>query len=493
MIKPQVCHFDQFYALELFVGKSLYTVVTVHFHIICGIINHIVAPYERGIHMQNSQYQKTIKDICRFARENDNEISRFSIADILQMEYPGITEPEINKIVQNITDTGIRVRTNTDEDYPADSVDSTDFYPANVNISQTNLSVSNVIDRLRHDEFLLKPDFQREGDLWSPEKQSRLIESLMLRIPLPAFYFDATKEGFWEVIDGQQRLTAFKNYIAGEEIGEDKETGEPRYGNLKPFKGMQYLRDFNGKTFDQIPRQYIRRVKEANLIAYTVNRGTPEKIIYNIFQRINTGGMNLEPQEIRHSLYQGRSTKMIEQMAKMPSFRSATQYSLSSDRMMDREYALRYIAFTEMDYEKNYKGNIDDYLILTMKNINKANDDKEKQIFAEFERTMDICHNTFGRFAFRRYTKNDKKYRRGPINKALFEVWSVCFKNLPDDDVSLICNKRDKFIEDYAAVLSDSRYGLALKAGDESSVKRRMDMTKTFLRRFLHANKTQTS
>ena len=443
--------------------------------------------------MQDSQYKKTTKEICRFARENGNEISRFSVVDILQMEHPGISETGINQVIQEIRDMGILVKSSADEDYPADSIDPTDFYPANVNISHTNLSVSNAIERLRNDEFLLKPDFQREGNLWSPEKQSRLIESLMLRIPLPAFYFDATKEGFWEVIDGQQRLTSFKNYLVGEVTGEDPMTGEPQFGNLKPFQGMQYLRDFNGKTFDQIPRQYIRRVKEANLIAYTVNRGTPERIIFNIFQRINTGGLNLEPQEIRHSLYQGRSTRLIEQMTHIPAFRSATQYVLPSDRMIDREYALRYIAFTEIDYEKYYKGNIDDYLILTMKHINHVDDATEQRILAKFERSMEICHKVFQQYAFRRYVKNGPKYRRGPINKALFEVWSACFTNISDTRVQLILNNREEFLESYANALADEKYSVALRAGDESSVKRRMDMTRSFLKEFIYAYKTYSS
>ena len=443
--------------------------------------------------MENARYLKTIKDICRFARENDNEIARFSAVDILQMEYPGISETEINRIIQEIRDSGIRVKDNADEDYPSDTFDPADFYPANVNISQTNLSVSNVIERLRNEEFLLKPDFQREGDLWSPEKQSQLIESLMLRIPLPAFYFDATKEGYWEVIDGQQRLTAFKKYLVGEKIGEDEVTGEAKFGNYEPFQGMQYLRDFNGKTFNQIPRQYIRRVKEANLIAYTVNRGTPEKIIFNIFQRINTGGLNLRPQEIRHSLYQGRVTRLIEKMAHLTSFRRATEYRVATDRMADREYALRYIAFTEIDYEKYYKGNVDDYLILAMKHINDADETTEMRILSEFERAMDICHKVFGQLAFRRYVKNGDKYRRGPINKALFEAWSACFKGLPDERVQLILDYRNEFIESYANALCDIKYSLALKAGDESSVKRRMEMTRDFLKEFIYAYKTYSS
>jgi hypothetical protein len=203
--------------------------------------------------------------------------------------------------------------------------------------------------------------------------------------------------------------------------------------------------------------------------------------------------MNLEPQEIRHSLYQGRSTKLIEQMAAMPSFRTATQYSLTPDRMVDREYALRYIAFTEIDYEKRYKGNVDDYLIAAMKQINQADDDTERRILSEFKRTMEICHNVFKEYAFRRYVRAGSKYRRGPINKALFETWSVCLRNMPDTRVELILDNRDAFIESYGNFLADEKYSLALRAGDEFSVKRRMDMTRSFLKEFFYAYKNYSS
>ena len=440
--------------------------------------------------MNDQRYKKTINEICRFAEENDKKISRFSVVDILQMEYPDIEEPEIGQICQAVQSNGVQITEDSDENYSAEVVDPIDFYPANVNISQVNLTVATVMDRLCYDEFKLKPVYQRKGGLWSDEKQSRLIESLMLRIPLPAFYFDATKEGYWEVIDGQQRLTAFQNYLVGPKISEDDTTGEPVFGNKKAFEGMQYLREFNGKTFDQIPRQYVRRVKESNLIAYTVNRGTPEKIIYNIFQRINTGGVNLEPQEIRHSLYQGRSTVLIEKMANDPAFKEATQYAISPDRMLDREYALRYLAFTELDYEKLYKGNIDDFLILVMKEVNSENDEQEEKIFKEFQRVMGICHEVFGRYAFRRYAKMEKGYRRSPINKALFETWSICIKEASDEAVELLFLYKEDFIEKYCDFLADEKYSTSLKGGDESSLKRRIDLTKNFLREFVYAYKS---
>ena len=98
----------------------------------------------------------------------------------------------------------------------------------------------------------------------------------MLKIPIPAFYFNAADDDRWVVIDGRQRLTAFQNFLVGEG------------GEKKAFEGLQYLRDFNGFTFDDLPRQYARRIKETPIIAFTVEKGTPDAVVFNIFQRINT-------------------------------------------------------------------------------------------------------------------------------------------------------------------------------------------------------------
>ena len=92
------------------------------------------------------------------------------------------------------------------------------FIPADVNISQKPINVYNLMERLENDEINLSPDFQRNGNLWSLEKQSQLIESLMLKIPIPAFYFNAADDDRWVVIDGRQRLTAFQNFLVGEDV-----------------------------------------------------------------------------------------------------------------------------------------------------------------------------------------------------------------------------------------------------------------------------------
>ena len=92
---------------------------------------------------------------------------------------------------------------------------------------------------------------------------------------------------------------------------------------------MQYLTDFNGKTFEDLPRQYIRRIKEASIVAYTVIKGTPDEIVFNIFQRINTGGVQLNDQEIRQALYSGRGTELLKTLAERREFKEATQFAVN--------------------------------------------------------------------------------------------------------------------------------------------------------------------
>lgn len=337
------------------------------------------------------------------------------------------------------------------------------------------MSISNIIDRLENDEVDLAPDFQRHSALWSQEKQSRLIESLMLKIPLPAFYFDASKEDKWIVIDGLQRLTAFQNYLVGVK---DSDNTKRKF----KFKGMQFLTDFNDKTFDELPRQYIRRIKEANIIVYTVAQGTPDEVVFNIFQRINTGGVQLNDQEIRQALYSGRGTGLIKDLADMSAFKEATQYAVKPDRMMDREYVLRFISFTELDYESEYKGKIDSFLIKGLKKANNFNDDDIERVTKKFVRVMNRCNAVFGKLAFRRYSKN---FRRGPINKAIFEIWSICFSELNDNELDKIQQRKDEFINGFAELLTDAEFSSDLRSSHQNAVMRRVGMARNLIKEFI--------
>ncbi|MGN0988502.1 MAG: DUF262 domain-containing protein, partial [Otoolea sp.] len=305
--------------------------------------------------------KEKIEEIVEFARKNNDSISESTVIDIIKNKEELVHESQISEVKQEVEKYGISIV--TDEGYPAEETDPETFIPAEVNISQKPLNIYNLMERLLNDEIELQPGFQRKGNLWSLKKQSQLIESLMLKIPIPAFYFNAKDDDKWVVIDGLQRLSAFENFLVGVENDEGERI-------KKKFEGLQYLKDFNGFTFDDLPRQYIRRIKETSVIAYTVEKGTPEEVVFNIFQRINTGGIVLNDQEIRQALYQGTGTKLLQRMADCEEFGRATQYMISKNRMIDREYANRFLAFTELDYRKEYAGNIDSFLIKALKQAN---------------------------------------------------------------------------------------------------------------------------
>ena len=327
---------------------------------------------------------------------------------------------------------------------------------------------------MENNEIDLEPEFQRKGNLWPMDQQSRLIESMMLKIPIPAFYFNAANDDRWVVIDGLQRLTALQNFL----VGQPDENGNNR---KEPFVGLQYLEAFNDLTFDELPRQYVRRIRETPIVAYTVEKGTPDVVVYNIFQRINTGGLQLNPQEIRQALYTGKATRLIQQLVENKEFQTATQYAIESERMTDREYVTRFIAFTELDYRLEYKGNIDEFLIKALKKVNTYTEKELQRVALGFERVMRYSKDIFGRYAFRKYNEN---WRRSPINKALFELWSVCFSELSDQQLDRIVKKREEFLVAFRNLQQTPEFVTALKAGDRYSTARRIELARNLVRIF---------
>lgn len=420
-----------------------------------------------------------IKEIRNFAKKNDNEISLFVVQDIIKNKKNGVDEDLLNRALYQLREDGIKILPlDMDEGYKADMDEPDKFIPSDVNITQVATNISNIMERLDNQEFDLTPAFQRHGGLWNEEKQSQLIESLMLKIPLPAFYFDACNEDKWIVIDGLQRLTAFQNYL----VGNEQEDGFKKKSN---FKGMQYLTDFNGKTFDDLPRQYIRRIKESSIVAYTVVPGTPDEVVFNIFQRINTGGVQLNDQEIRQALYPGKGAEMIKVLAEREEFKEATQFAVKSERMQDREYTLRFLSFTELDYKEEYKGNIDNFLIKGLKKANNFTEKDMARVTERFIRVMNACKDIFGKYAFRKYNKD---FRRGPINKAIFEIWAICFSELDHKQLDRIKENKDEFVMEFGKILANVDFLTALKAGDQYSLTKRVDICRQFVKEFLCLN-----
>ena len=191
------------------------------------------------------------------------------------------------------------------------------------------LSVESIVKKIRYEEINLDTEFQRKRSLWKNDVKSQLIESFMVQLPVPPMYFDGKDANSWLVIDGLQRLCTLKEFLLDKTL---------------ILSDMEYLADYNGCTFDDLPRIYQRRVEEAQIAFYLILPDTPENVKYSLFKRINTPGLKLEPQEIRHALYQGKATIYLKELAENEIFTTATDGDVLTERMLDREMVLRYLA-----------------------------------------------------------------------------------------------------------------------------------------------------
>ena len=356
-----------------------------------------------------------------------------------------------------------------------DSAKIKPFDTANIDILPKQLPIGSLNDRLRYDEIDLMPSFQRKEGLWSKEQKSQLIESLILRIPLPAFYFDGSNSDKWVVIDGLQRLSALKAFFVDESLS---------------LVGLEFLHDLNGAFISDMPRAYVRRMIETNVTAFIINPGAPVNLKYNIFKRINTGGLRLELQEIRHALYQGYSTQYLKELADLSDFKEATGYSVANERMLDREFVLRFIAFYEQGLTE-YHGSIDHFLNDAMEIINTKYDPKNNPQYAgiikeKFVDALKLNMELFDRFAFRKMPDIE---RRRPINKSLFETWTVSLARLSVKERSMLLAKKDELLTRYIRMnKEDDDYIKSLNSAKILSVRHRFRKTQRLIKEILSSD-----
>jgi hypothetical protein len=332
-----------------------------------------------------------------------------------------------------------------DDNFEDDSIEDEEeiiepFDPTKIRVKTKPMTIDLILKRIKYDEIDLAPNFQRHAGIWTNKAKSRLIESILIRIPLPAFYIDATNDDKWLVIDGLQRISTLKSFIIDKKL---------------KLTGLEFLRDLDKKKYDDLPRNYQRRIDETELTVYLIEQGTPPEVKYNIFRRINTGGLPLAPQELRQAINPGKSIEILKKLANSQEFEKVTNLSKKrKERMDDREFVLGFIAFTLTSYE-NYpvKKGRDYFLHETMKKLNKIEDSLEIEIESKFIRAMQAADNIFGEDAFRKITENQTK--KSPVNKALFEGWSVTLSNLNDKELEILINKKEILKEKFLQKMKD--------------------------------------
>ena len=302
------------------------------------------------------------------------------------------------------------------------------FDPKNIKISQKMISLEQIVRRIKLDTIRLAPDFQR-NEVWNITKKSQLIESLMLNIPIPMFYVAADETGNWDVVDGLQRLSTIRDFVLTKTL---------------ILQNLEFWKDYDGKGFDNLSPILYNRILETQLSITIIEPGTPAEVKYNIFKRINTGGMALSSQEIRHALYQGKGTALLATLTESGPFTTATDNSINDSRMAAREIILRCLSFMIIGPES--------YLL-------------------------------FGNNAFRISKQGE---RRTPINKGLFDVWGTLLPNLEAPLFDKLLYSKSQFIEKYDTLKQDADFYEAVSrtAWQKSKVEYRFTKIRELIEEF---------
>ncbi|EDW9991545.1 DUF262 domain-containing protein, partial [Salmonella enterica] len=232
-----------------------------------------------------------------------------------------------------------------------------------VRIAKEQSSVFELLRREARGQLVLAPEFQRKV-VWERKRQSELVESILMGIPIPLIYLFEDENGVRQIIDGKQRISALKLYVNDE----------------FPLTGLTMLPELCGMKFSEIPPILQAKLEDCQLHSYVIQPPTPEYVKFNIFERVNRGGINLNKQEMRHALYQGKVTKLIQELTESREFFLATGGGIKSDRMRDRYLMLRFISFyllrkglmTGVDF----RSDIDTFLASSMKFLNTRADDE---------------------------------------------------------------------------------------------------------------------
>ena len=263
-----------------------------------------------------------------------------------------------------------------EEDFGEEEVQEKPFDPSKVDVTITTPNLGALISRLKNHEIDLMPDFQRSPDLWTKQAQSRLIESILIRLPIPAFYFDAYEDAKWQVVDGLQRLSAINNFVLKKTLA---------------LTNLEFLTDYEGKKYDDLPRSLTRRLDEFQTSVYLIKPGTPLLMKYALFNRINTGGLKLKSQEIRHAMSQsvrgGIASKFLARIVNEDVFKKVVKNK--SNRQAHQELVLRHMAFTLFGTE-GYKSSLPKFLDSAMIKLGEQDDEALKTLRDDFLVTLNL-------------------------------------------------------------------------------------------------------
>ena len=318
---------------------------------------------------------------------------------------------------------------------------------ARISTASGDPEIESLYNKQKRGKLILQPDFQRQY-VWDSIKASKLIESALLSIPLPIIYLSEEKDGKEYVIDGQQRLTSFFSFIDGV------------FPDGKTFKlnGLNVFAELNGSKFSELSSELQDKVRYYQIRTITFQKDSSEDLKFEIFERLNTGSVQLNDQELRNCLYRGNFNVALKEMAADADFMYVCGLKSPDKRMKDKELVLRFCAFHHKTY-LNYKAPIRNFLNLEAQEKRNISEKELSELKAAFKNSCQILRSLFGTNAFKRFYKGKEGQPNGfwepkKFNTSLYDILMYSFAR---EDKNKVFQNLDSIKEALISLMTDDQ------------------------------------
>lgn len=331
-----------------------------------------------------------------------------------------------------------------------------------VRVIKKDFSVYELFRRYKKGTLILDADFQRRG-VWKADQNSELIESVLMGLPLPIFYFKQQEDATYIVVDGKQRLTALFTFL----------------NNEYKLQNLQILNNLIDMDYEMIGKEhgiYQSQLEDYQLYCHIILPPTPDRVLFDIFDRVNRSGTKLNKMEIRNALYKGNGLSMLKEIAQSAEFEQATRIDYKKDKRMKGLYLLsRSISFNLLHLgvlrKKSVKyafgGDVDDLQSVALPYLNSCSSDELYKMKNKVLCDLKRIYLLFESDAFRRNFD-----RKNPINLNMFET-IMYFMMLIRDKKLLISENELKDSLRKATASDDYQNNIGKRSDNINSIKAR--------------------
>lgn len=294
----------------------------------------------------------------------------------------------------------------------------------------------------------LDPDFQRR-ERWSTEKQSGLIESFLLNVPVPPIYLAEDEYGQYSVVDGKQRLTAIRAFMTENLV----------------LRELEKFTELEGRSFGDLPEplQNALRIRPYVRVVTLLKQSDPT-LKFEVFTRLNRGGEPMLPQELRKVAYRGSLSDLVFELSETPFLREQLKITSADSpaykNMEDAEYVLRYFALRSawQSFSGSLRGELDSYMIKNQ-HVKPA---RAKILREDFLRSIGACKGIWGVHAFKRHTGTGW---RSQFLAGMYDAEMLAIGELTDAQVKKATAKATTVVKRTAALFEDPSFEKSVRQG----------------------------